>query len=341
MTRRARAPNIANPIDVIEAAYDLQIANQDWIRHVTAAIRPLLDGGRGISAYEFDMAVPLAQWLKCEVTFDVSPERLALQRKFQIAGAAKAEAMHVHPEPLGALLQESRRAGLGNILDDRGVRESFRAMDIRDYTAFRTIEPDGRGICINAGQQVERSFDARTLRLWARVAAHVAAARRLRAALAVTEAEHAIEAVFTPSGRLEHAEGEGQTPGARSALHEAVVRQERARGRQRREDPELATEAWTALVSGRWSLVDRYEHGGRRYIVARRNELAVADPRALTRRERIVVQLTVLGKTNKLIGYELGLASSTVATHVSSAMRKLGVASRVELIQFARHLGAP
>ena len=86
-------------------------------------------------------------------------------------------------------------------------------------------------------------------------------------------------------------------------------------------------------MAGRWSLVDRFERDGRRFIVARSNEHALPDPRALTPRERAVVHLAALGKPNKLVAYELGLADSTVASHVANAMRKLGVSTRVELVE--------
>jgi DNA-binding CsgD family transcriptional regulator len=226
----------------------------------------------------------------------------------------------------------------GNILDNAVLVDHFRKMGVTDYVAFLTVEPGGKGICINAGQVSERSFDVRTRQVWSRVSAHVAAARRLREALVAADAAP-VEAMMTPTGKLEHAEGEGKSTTARAVLREAVRRQERARGRLRRDDPEQATEAWTALVSGRWSLVDHYERGGRRYIAARRNEHTLADPRALTPRERVVVQLAALGKSNKLIAYEIGLSPSTVATHISAAMRKLRVKSRVELIELARQLG--
>jgi DNA-binding CsgD family transcriptional regulator len=95
------------------------------------------------------------------------------------------------------------------------------------------------------------------------------------------------------------------------------------------------------LVAGRWSLVDHFERSGRRYLVARRNDPSVRDPRALNLRERQVVWYASLGHSNKLIGYQLGLSFSTVATHLANATRKRGVASRVELIALVRSvLGA-
>jgi DNA-binding NarL/FixJ family response regulator len=58
----------------------------------------------------------------------------------------------------------------------------------------------------------------------------------------------------------------------------------------------------------------------------------VPDPRALTERERVIAHLAALGKTNKLIAYELGLSPSTVATHLATALRKLGLRSRTQLV---------
>jgi DNA-binding CsgD family transcriptional regulator len=53
---------------------------------------------------------------------------------------------------------------------------------------------------------------------------------------------------------------------------------------------------------------------------------------ALTRRERQVVGSAVLGKSNKLIAYDLRLSPGTVAVILSRAMSKLGVPSRARLM---------
>jgi DNA-binding NarL/FixJ family response regulator len=58
-----------------------------------------------------------------------------------------------------------------------------------------------------------------------------------------------------------------------------------------------------------------------------------AGRRRFTAREIEVLEQVIGGATNKAIGYDLGLSPSTVATHVSVAMAKLGVRSRVELIE--------
>ena len=63
--------------------------------------------------------------------------------------------------------------------------------------------------------------------------------------------------------------------------------------------------------------------------------LASARPVApLTPAERQVVALLLEGR--KLIGYELGLSESTVATHLMRAAKKLGVRSRAGPIRHFR-----
>jgi DNA-binding NarL/FixJ family response regulator len=112
---------------------------------------------------------------------------------------------------------------------------------------------------------------------------------------------------------------------------------DRARGRLRREDPDAALAAWTALHEGRWALVDSFDHNGRRYVLAR--PVASAAPRSLavlSDGEREVAVRVARGHADKLIAYELGLAPSTVATRLTSACKKLGVRSRVELVRAVR-----
>src|SRR5437016_5382338 len=83
----------------------------------------------------------------------------------------------------------------------------------------------------------------------------------------------------------------------------------------------------------RLSLIDHFDHQGRQFVVAKRPDPRALPRRALTIRECEVVGYAVLGHPNKLIAYELGLAESTVSTHLLRATRKLGARSRVDLIQ--------
>jgi FixJ family two-component response regulator len=61
--------------------------------------------------------------------------------------------------------------------------------------------------------------------------------------------------------------------------------------------------------------------------------------RALTERERDVMALVVLGRPNKQIGGELGLAEVTVKAHRRQIMQKMGAKSLPELVRIADRLG--
>ncbi len=87
-------------------------------------------------------------------------------------------------------------------------------------------------------------------------------------------------------------------------------------------------ELWSQIEAGQWSVVDEHDHKIRRYVLVQ-----TADAHALTRRERQVVAYASRGLSNKVIAYELGIASSTVSTHLSCAAAKLGVQSRGAVIR--------
>jgi DNA-binding CsgD family transcriptional regulator len=165
---------------------------------------------------------------------------------------------------------------------------------------------------------------------WARVAAHVAAGLRLRRGKAP------MAAVLSPTGKVEHAEDAAK--GSLEALRDGARAMVDA---QRSADVPSGLEAWRALVDGRFSLVDQFDHDGKRYVVAFRNDPAPPSLHAsLTDREAQVLGYLAQGHANKLIGYELGLSPSTVAMHLSNASAKLGAKSRVELVRIARNLSA-
>ncbi len=60
---------------------------------------------------------------------------------------------------------------------------------------------------------------------------------------------------------------------------------------------------------------------------------------SLTARESEVLQWVAAGLTNKAVAYRLGISEHTVKFHLSSAMNKLGAASRAEAVAIAIRLG--
>lgn len=59
----------------------------------------------------------------------------------------------------------------------------------------------------------------------------------------------------------------------------------------------------------------------------------------LSRREREVLALLALGRTNREIAATLGIASRTIASHIASIYRKLGVSGRLDATRRALEMG--
>jgi DNA-binding CsgD family transcriptional regulator len=90
-------------------------------------------------------------------------------------------------------------------------------------------------------------------------------------------------------------------------------------------------EVLEGLVSGRYALVREFATAGQHHWVVRSTPGANCRP-LLSRRQRQIVGLALVGQSNKQIAAELGLSTGTVAAHLSAAMHKLGVKSRAELV---------
>lgn len=201
-----------------------------------------------------------------------------------------------------------------------------RQFGVRDQIVAKAVDPRGNGCLLWAGSPDETTVPTRHALRWSRVMTHLLAALRLRTALASR-----LEAVLEPGGRVVHAEGVARERPLREALRDAVLHVERARSRAGSADADAALSRWHALVSGRWSLVDSFERDGRRFLVARRNDPELASPRSLSQRERQILAYAALGHPNKYIAYALGIAPSTVSSHLMSGMRRLRLRSRAEL----------
>jgi DNA-binding NarL/FixJ family response regulator len=59
----------------------------------------------------------------------------------------------------------------------------------------------------------------------------------------------------------------------------------------------------------------------------------------LTQRERQIVRLLALGRSNKEIGDELRITERTVKYHVSEILARLGASNRAHAVTIARELG--
>jgi DNA-binding CsgD family transcriptional regulator len=317
-------PSGTRVVDIIEAIYRDEDSERAWLDGILGAARPALDQGLGLTGYPFEVVgqevrVPWAKVLGTPVHVGPSLMKSVMEKSRESPQVSRIYGR----TPTCATASE-----LG-LLETSGFR-LFRAKGILDASGITGFDTAGRGIFFGAFLPHVTGLEPAFRERFERVGAHLGVGLRYRRL--ARAAGRAPEAVFSPSAKLLHAEGDATAPKARAALARAVVAIDRARGRQRRADPDGALAAWKGLVDARWSLVDEFESDGKRYVVARENEPHAARIAALSKRERQVVGYVVLGHATKLIAYELGIADSTVRVLLRRAMQRLKVTSREALV---------
>jgi DNA-binding CsgD family transcriptional regulator len=308
-------------VDAVDHSYNSRMSDPEWLRAMLEVLAPELDRGYGLCTWFYD-ASDLAN-LRLFHPTSLGVRDGTLEAIFASASHPEVsqEVLEKHwATPAGAVSEL-----LGDAADDFVPwRETIFRLGIRDIVTINAYDVDGRGMAVNAFCPQRVHLSQEYIEQLERVAAHLIAAFRIR------RDTRPVEAVFAPDGAVLHAEGEAT---AKTVELSAAARSiGRARGPLRKTSPEEALSAWRALVDARWSLVDFIDTDGKRFLVARVNDLKTAEASKLTTRERQIVALIARGHSNKLIGYELGIAEGTVGAHVSSAMRRLGVANRRSLV---------
>lgn len=319
---------------VVEAAY-APGNDEQWLTGIADAALPALNLGRGVGAYTYH--VPPTPSAKPVIDVYVQRGSEHLSREL-------AEAL-IRDSPVQLARDVYTLLGVSTISEFLGVarqpapfvRSHFSTVALQDALGIVSINPGGRGIVVSTGLPEATRIPDVFKRLWTRVSLHLSAGLRLRST--PSGALPPIEAVLDADGKVHDASGPARDREARAALRVAARAIDRARS-SRETAPEPALALWRGLVEGRWSLLDQFESDGRRYLVARPNTVQAAPLRRLSPAERQVTALAALGRTNKLIAYELGVSVGTVGTLLSRAMSKLGLSSRVQLIETWRRAGA-
>ncbi len=309
-------------LHAVQACYRLNLSDREWLEGLTVAMAPFVDHGRGVGAWSFRPG----QWTSKELPIGVDPE----VGESMWATATGFTAEELRTVFLGArVTSATARLGMSVGLDEHaGVRRFVEPLRIKDFHAISVVDADGSGVALAGASEEVVRLEPKAQERLERLASHVLAGLRLRSALA------AVDAVLTPDGKTVHAEGEARAGTARDALRAAVVAFDGAHARRGTRDPDAAVEAWAALVAGRWSIVERFDTDGRRYLVARRNEPHRIPATALTPLESHALLLRAQGLTYKAIRYELGLSEAAVYRRVRSGLKKLGLASDMELSLF-------
>ncbi|MBA2661541.1 MAG: hypothetical protein H0U74_04555 [Bradymonadaceae bacterium] len=325
-----------DPVGFLEAVYDLSSSEQAWLNGLATAALNCLDDGFGVLAYSLCFKEQTNNPVTAVVIGGDLDLHLSLLERM-VPELRDEQAKKLFGRLAFSLASE--HSLLSDFHQDPTFRHHAHPHGIYDFLGLSAPDPTGSVVVIGACQAAVRAVDAPRRALWLQLGVHVAAAYRLRYATA-HEALNLTQSdiVLSADGQLVRSGAVAPTPSAMKALRMAAVAIDHARGQLRTSAPMEAVDIWKALVTARWSLLDSFDADGRRYYVARQNCHEVPTLETLSRREHEVVQLVALGYGNKLAGYALGLAPSTVATHLHRAMTKLGVTKRIELIHLIQAL---
>lgn len=315
---------------LLEAAYQQDQPRDAWCAGLLTAAA-FLDRGAGLGLVLYDLSSGTD--IRVEAL-----DGLNLTADWKAAGMQ----MHADPRLVPGIIQSYRQVQCATMGEFRAGFSAARSATehyydpnrVQDALFINGLDCSGKGCSLQLFSHETISLSLEERELYCLLAIHLNAAYRLqRRKGSVTDRSDGPEALLRASGSVVHAQGAAALPDSLSDLSAAVVRRESARGSKPLLPPLPALERCDALVSARWTLVDEYEDNGQRFVVARVNPPEPRSPAALSARERQVASLAALGRSNKLIAYELGLAHSTVRVLISRACEKLGVKSRAELVE--------
>jgi DNA-binding NarL/FixJ family response regulator len=320
-------------IEIVERAYDVDAPEKAWLESVRQAAERSFPRLLAAQAYTYTLS-PAGTFRFGEIASDPTIE--AWMRSAHEAASPEL----IRKGYLGGAVTSPDQVMGGNE-DDPGVK-IYANQGLRVVGA-NGLDPAGSGCLLAIVSQAAGPLTRQERHALERIAAHLAAAHRLRRAVASPPAGKApsvaimddADAVLSGDGSVLHAVRDARSARVREALRDAARRVDRARMREAPERSPSEDDAlafWRALVDGRWSLVERFDSDGRRLFVARRNDPASRSHKALTELERKAVALIAIGHSQKMCAYELGRSESTVSTVVRTAMNKLGLRTRSELV---------
>jgi DNA-binding CsgD family transcriptional regulator len=321
-------------VEVVEAAYRIELPEHEWLLGIATAAQAAIRSPWGVLVNRFskpgaDTARPLWDPVCAEVEDALLRDTFAA-----FAATPPGETSQVLSSGVATV---SEALGLGAAFREHEVSRRFiQPHGAEDMLWITVPDPTGHSLGLGFGLPEITRVPKRTRRHYARLGAHLTTAFRLRRRfdadrLQSRATEPAV--TFDYQGLVQDVRDAAANPSDREALRAAAVAIDRARGELRERAPHEAMEIWNSMVQGRWSVIDRFDHGGRRYYVAHRNE-AVSEPLSeLTAMERLVAEYAALGHSNKFIAYELGLSASSVATYLRRSIRKLGAVNRLGLVR--------
>jgi DNA-binding CsgD family transcriptional regulator len=307
---------------IVEACYAIELPEAEWLSGLCAAARPLLDDGLGVNASTFDFS-EFGPGMLSVVTLGM-PDALVSathrvrtsredMRRLSVGGPRVVSMAQDHPRLLaGASWRE--------------LRELCGAVDT---LALVGSDASGVGVALGAHRRAVVNLAGRERDQWQRIATHAGAAYRLRRRLAANAALRE-QTRARVEGRDSLLNADGHIAPTEQAVATIDLRTSAlAIDGASQAEPEHSMVHWRELLDGRWSLIDRFEAGGRRFLIAHRG---VAQG-GLTSRERAVLAYRARGRSLKVIAIDTGRSVSMVARDLERGMQKLGLRGQADLAQ--------
>lgn len=187
-------------------------------------------------------------------------------------------------------------------------------------------------LCFTVFLGADMRGDARQCDRWGTLVRHLGALSEAREWLdrGAAGLEGELDAPARGEARLDEA--------ACSAVRELDRRRARAVRRPGEEEALEVLDIWSFLLDRGFAVLDYDREGGRLVAVRLRDPEWDALHR-LAPEERDVVEMAARGLSNKEVAFALRTNEATVATRLRRAQRRLGVKSRVELIELAGATG--
>lgn len=317
-------------IALVEAGYQLEGNDEEWAENVLEKAAPLLNRGwwPSIATYRFTPTT-------------INLEHIGTTGPSFVTSAIRAHVSDLPPDMLDHLYRRDNGVrSVGEIVYPRFPHhQSIVQRETQGVIADSLVIPghtgEGRALALYVGFLSETPPTPLERKRWPIVTSHLAAGLRLRSVARTFSLDSpSVEAIFDPAGKEHDIRYHAKEHSAREMLREAVRKFDRLRTRAGRADSDMALQKWEGLVEGRWSLVDRFDTDGRRFVVAIKNDPTCCDPRGLTMRERQVAEFVGLGYSCKEISYALGTSLSAVTNCTARVQMKLGLSSLAELAGF-------
>lgn len=312
-------------VDVVRSLRAIQrtdLSDRSWAAQIAAELTHDRRSELGANAYFYGLTPDGRTWVDfAQQVFDADPD---------------VYNPHLSPEGFAYVYATEPRADNGAWLFEQEdgalpgeIESNMTSIGMKDWLGL-TAPTEERGLMFIVPMTVRAGLspmEHKHFNVLSRLLAH-----QLRLRNALTAPERLENARFEPNGRCTHAEGAATDPTMRELLRRAVLTRERARLLEGRETGDCLA-LWSSIVDGSWTFIDEWDEAGRRTIVALRVPPAERALRRLTADERAVLAYAVRGEPDKVAGYGLDMAPSTVANHLRRAMAKLGLGDRAQLIR--------